>query len=306
MSLVWVTGAKGFIGRHLSTYLSQCGDIVLGLGHGAWPGEIAIKSGISHWVNGEIEDSNLWQLVERSAKPDIIYHLAGGSSVGLSLQSPAEDFRRTVSSTATLLEWIRLHSPETRLVVSSSAAVYGNTPMVRLTEAGQFIPYSPYGFHKRAAELLCESYTQSFGLQIRIVRLFSIYGPGLSKQLLWDLCCRLRQSPSKLEMDGSGSELRDWVYIDDAVRILATVAQHRTKQLMVINGGTGEGICVKDVVKLVCQTWHVSPEVTFSGQQRHGDPQQLVADISQLKQLGFVFQNTLEQGIEKYVSWFTS
>jgi UDP-glucose 4-epimerase len=306
MSVVWVTGAKGFIGRHLSLYLSQSGDRVLGLGHGAWPLEIAKKSGVSYWVNGEIEDSNLWKLLEQDGKPDTIYHLAGGSSVGVSLQSPAEDFRRTVSSTAALLEWIRLHSPTTKLVLSSSAAVYGNTSMEQITEAGEFTPYSPYGFHKRAAELLCESYAQSFGLQIGIVRLFSIYGPGLYKQLLWDLCCRLRQSPEKLEMNGSGRELRDWLYIEDAVRILAIIAEHTNHQLSIVNGGTGKGICVKDVVNIVCQTWGIAPNVIFSDQQRIGDPQQLVADISQLNRIGFLPKYSLKQGVINYLNWFKS
>lgn len=306
MSVVWVTGARGFIGKHLSIYLSQCGERVLGLGHGAWPLEIAIESGISFWVNGEIEDSNLWKLIEHSGNPDIIYHLAGGSSVGISLQSPTEDFRRTVTSTATLLEWIRIHSPQTKLVLSSSAAVYGNTQVSHIPEEGNYTPYSPYGFHKRSAELLCESYVQSFGLQISIVRLFSIYGPGLYKQLLWDLCSRLRQLPDKLDMNGTGEELRDWLYIEDAVKILVAVASSITDELLVINGGTGKGICVSDVVDLTCQAWHVSPKITFSGQSRPGDPLTLVANIDKLDRLGFKLQHNLIEGINNYVNWFQS
>jgi UDP-glucose 4-epimerase len=306
MSVIWVTGAKGFIGKHLCTYLSKQGNLVLGLGHGAWPSEIAIGSGISHWVNGEIEDSNLWQLIEQSGNPDLIYHLAGGSSVGVSLQSPTEDFRRTVTSTAALLEWIRIHSPQTKLVVSSSAAVYGNSQISHIPEEGNYTPYSPYGFHKRSAELLCESYVQSFGLQIAIVRLFSIYGPGLYKQLLWDLCSRLNHLPNKLEMNGTGEELRDWLYIEDAARILVTVAGDITENLSIINGGTGKGICVRDVVNLTCQAWHISPEITFSGQSRPGDPMTLVANIDKLDRLGFKPQHNLSEGINKYVNWFQS
>jgi UDP-glucose 4-epimerase len=304
MSIIWVTGAKGFIGKHLCSYLSQQGDRVLGLGHGAWPSPIAIESGVSYWVNGEIEDSNLWQLIDNSGHPDLIYHLAGGSSVGVSLQSPAEDFRRTVASTATLLEWIRVHSSQTKLVVSSSAAVYGNNQILHIPEQGNYTPYSPYGFHKRSAELLCESYVQSFGLQISIVRLFSIYGTGLYKQLLWDLCSRLRQLPDKLDMNGTGKELRDWLYIEDAVKILVTVGMKITDELLIINGGTGKGTCVREVVDLTCQAWHILPEITFSGQSRPGDPLILVANIDKLDRLGFKPQYNLTQGIEKYVSWF--
>lgn len=218
MTIIWVTGARGFIGKNLSNYLAQKGDQVLGLGHGALPPEISSKFGISYWVNGEIEDSNLRQLLEKSGQPDFIYHLAGGSSVGLSIQAPAEDFRRSVSTTAALLEWIRGNVPETKLVVSSSAAIYGNNHTDKILENGCFTPYSPYGFHKRAAELLCESYAHNFGLKIAIVRLFSVYGPGLTKQLLWDLCHRLQKSPSILELHGTGNEIRDWLFVEDAVQ----------------------------------------------------------------------------------------
>ena len=117
---VWVTGARGFIGSNLSSCLAQQGHQVLGVGHGTWPPEIAIRSGICHWVNGEIEDSNLQQLLDKSSSPDVIYHLAGGSSVKSSIQAPAEDFRRSVQSTATLLEWMRGNVPESLVQVQLS------------------------------------------------------------------------------------------------------------------------------------------------------------------------------------------
>lgn len=306
MPVVWITGAKGFIGRHLSRHLSKHDYLVLGIGHGTWPSEIAIQDGISYWVNGEIEDSNLWQLLDRSGKPDIIFHLAGGSSVGFSIQSPKEDFYRTVVSTATLLEWIRLFTPETKSIIVSSAAVYGNAAKHPIPEIGHYTPYSPYGFHKRTLELLCESYAQNFGLQMTIVRLFSIYGPGLYKQLIWDLCCRMTKSPSQLKMQGTGKELRDWLYIEDTVKILTTVARSQTQPFAIINGGTGQGICVADVVRQVCQAWHLSPQIFFSGEERLGDPQQLVADITELQRLGINIEYTLEKGVDAYVKWFKS
>jgi UDP-glucose 4-epimerase len=308
MSVIWVTGAKGFIGKHLCLALSQQGDQILGLGHGAWPTEIAVNSGVSYWVNGEIEDSNLWQLYESSGSPDLVYHLAGGSSVGLSLQSPNEDFRRTVTSTANLLEWVRIHSPNSKLVVSSSAAIYGNAQTSHIPEEGSYTPYSPYGFHKRSSELLCESYAQNFGLKIAVVRLFSIYGPGLYKQLLWDLCSRLSQFPNQLKMNGTGAELRDWLYIADAVRVLMTVANQNqsNKEILIVNGGVGKGTCVRDVVKIVCEAWDLSPKILFSAQKRSGDPVNLVANIGKLNHFGYKPQYDLPQGINQYVTWFKS
>ena len=304
MSVVWVTGAKGFIGKHLCNYLSQQGEQVLGLGHGAWPLEIATKSGLCYWVNGEIEDSNLWQLVEHSGYPDIIYHLAGGSSVGLSLQSPTEDFRRTVISTATLLEWVRLHAPTTKLIVSSSAAVYGNSQLHSIPEEGSYTPYSPYGFNKHATETLCQSYSHNFAINIAIVRLFSVYGTGLRKQLLWDLCSRLKTNTTILTMQGTGDEIRDWFHISDVVRLLVCVANYASPVPFIVNGGTGIGTCVRDITNIVCQAWELSLSIKFTGQTRKGDPTSLIADQQKLKSINFYHQADLVSELNHYVKWF--
>ncbi len=304
MAVVWVTGARGFIGSNLSRYLAQQGHQVLGVGHGALPREMAAKFGLSFWVNGEIEGSNLQQLLTRSGIPDVIYHLAGGSSVGLSVQAPAEDFRRSVVSTAALLEWIRVYVPEARLVLTSSAAVYGDGHLDAIIENGYFTPYSPYGFHKRTAELLCESYAHNYGMQIAIIRLFSVYGPGLCKQLLWDLCCRLNQFPSILRLHGTGHEIRDWLYIEDAVRVLIAAGSGASPAPFVVNGGTGFGTCVREVAMMLCNAWGQSPELQFSGQSRVGDPFALIADTTRLQTLGFVPQYKLVSGLENYVHWF--
>jgi UDP-glucose 4-epimerase len=112
MSTVWITGARGFIGRHLARRLAGEGRTVIGIGHGAWPQSDAMHWGVSHWINGEISGSNLQALAGAFGLPLAIFHLAGGSSVGAALANPYEDFSRTVTSTASLLEWMRLSSPD--------------------------------------------------------------------------------------------------------------------------------------------------------------------------------------------------
>jgi UDP-glucose 4-epimerase len=304
MAIIWVTGAQGFIGRHLACHLSQQNHQISGIGHGAYFPETTKQAHITHWINGDIEAANLQQLLEKSGHPTTIYHLAGGSSVGLSFQTPAEDFRRSVVSTAALLEWMRSSAPQTKLVVSSSAAIYGDTPAATIPEEGNFTPYSPYGFHKKASELLCASYAQNFGLHIAIVRLFSIYGPGLRKQLLWDLCCRLQQSPTTLELHGTGNEIRDWLHIQDAVEILVAASDAASPALLIVNGGTGQGTCVREVATLLSQKMNPGVELKFSGQQRVGDPFSLVADTTRLQTLSYTPQYTLSSGLDTYVGWF--
>src|SRR5688572_19615846 len=187
MTTVWITGARGFIGRHLAKQLSSRGGFVLGLGHGAWPSADAGRWGISHWLNGDIQPGNLRQLAQGHGRPEVVYHLAGGSSVGAAVAGPLEDFARSVTTTAELLDWVRLESPDTRVVAASSAAVYGEGHVGPITEGVETKPASPYGYHKLVMEYLCRSYAATYGLKVALPRMFSVYGAGLQKQLLWDL-----------------------------------------------------------------------------------------------------------------------
>jgi UDP-glucose 4-epimerase len=307
MTNIWITGGKGFIGRHLARLASVSDDIVSGIVHGLWPAEEAGKWGYSNWSNGEIDAANLSQLAQASSLPDIVYHLAGGSSVGASLQNPHEDFRRTVVSTAQLLEWLRLNAPGAKLVGVSSAAVYGAGHAGPISEDAPVSPYSPYGTHKAMMESLCRSYAENFGLRVAIVRLFSVYGAGLEKQLIWDLCCKLAASKSStVVLGGTGRELRDWLHVNDAAALLDLVGARCDASCPVINGGTGIPTLIRTVAEMVCQAWGDGASAEFSGVARKGDPASLVADCAQSSGLGFKPRTLLAEGIRETVNWYKS
>jgi UDP-glucose 4-epimerase len=258
-----------------------------------------------HWSNGEVESSNLSQLSNISGVPDAIYHLAGGSTVGASFQSPHEDFSRTVETTARLLEWVRLNSPQSKVVSVSSAAVYGTGHVERIPEDARLSPSSPYGHHKAMMEELCQVYADNFGLQIAIVRLFSIYGARLQKQLIWDLCCKLAATQSgAIVLGGTGDEVRDWLHVSDAAEMLWLTHQACSTACPVINGGTGIGTRIADIVNLVCHAWGASSEIEFSGNTRRGDPFALVADVGRAGELGFRPLTGRDRGIRQTVEWF--
>jgi UDP-glucose 4-epimerase len=304
MATTWITGAYGFIGRHLARAASEFGDNVLGLGRGAWQDADALRWGVRGWVNGDITLTNLDFLATLSGIPDAIFHLAGGSSVGLSMENPEEDFFRTAASSVRLLEWVRLRAPQCRLVLASSAAVYGAGHSSPIAEDAAMKPYSPYGYHKRTAELLFESYARNFGLATATVRLFSIYGDGLRKQLLWDLCCRLQSSPDKLLLAGNGNELRDFFHVRDAVKLLLVGSQYASSQGFVVNGGTGCGITVREVAQDLCAAWGLDVDVQFSGKKRAGDPNFLVADVGRAIALGCTAKVSWADGVAEYVAWY--
>jgi UDP-glucose 4-epimerase len=305
MTVLWVTGAHGFIGRHLSRVLAEQGNRVDGIGHGAIDEADRQRIGLGEWVNGEIDAANLNALAGRSGLPSTVFHLAGGSSVGLSIVQPLEDFSRTVSSTARLLEWLRSTAPGCRLIVASSAAVYGARYLGPIPENAVPAPVSPYGEHKLMMEQLCRSYGVAFGLRSTVVRLFSVYGPQLRKQLLWDICSRLQQDEQTLILGGTGAETRDWTDVRDVVRLLATIGElPQQETCRVINGGSGRGTSVGEIAAMLVKKWNRDVAVRYSGAVRAGDPFSLLADDAGLRQLPFNWRISIEQGIVDYVKWF--
>ena len=303
--IVWITGANGFIGRYLARKLADAGHVVHGIGHGALEDFEKRRLGLQTWLNGEIDAANLNALAAGHGLPSQVFHLAGGSSVGLSITQPFEDFSRTVASTARLLEWLRGSAPESRVIVASSAAVYGADHGGPISEDAVLAPMSPYGAHKLMMEQLGKSYSVSFGIRSTMVRLFSVYGPHLRKQLLWDACSRLQQGERTLVLGGTGDEIRDWTDVRDVARLLTKIGElPQQDAFRIVNGGSGRGTRVAEIADRLVMNWGGDIAVRYSGIVRAGDPFSLLADDASLRGLPFDWRIPIEAGLADYVRWF--
>ncbi|MER8408366.1 SDR family oxidoreductase [Mesorhizobium sp. M1307] len=298
---VWVTGAGGFIGLHLSRFLAHEGHQVVGFGRRQAPGFVTTTGGA--FFSGGVTEEALNAALAAHGRPAAVYHLAGGATVGQSVAEPLRDFEQSVVSAACVLDFLRHHAPDAPVVLASSAAVYGGGHVGSIRVDATLDPYSPYGYHKRMVEELGRSYRAAYGQPVSVARLFSVYGEGLRKQLLWDLCGRLAAGETDIVLGGTGAEMRDWHHVSDVVRLIHRVLPANAASFAVYNGGAGAAASVRTIAAMVLEAWGGNYRLSFSGESRPGDPVNLISDPSGVPD-GLQLQVPLSRGIAGYVDWY--
>lgn len=294
---IFVIGYKGFIGSSLHAFLNEKGLDVNPYS------SIEIKEGGSDYLNSLINFSSILSQFEKS----IVINCSGNGSVPTSIINPYLDFEANVSFTQLLLEEIRKANTNCSYIHLSSAAVYGNPRVLPIKEDSILNPISPYGYHKVLSENLCRQYADLYGIQSIVLRPFSVYGPGLRKQLIWDVHEKFFQAVNNepIVFFGTGNETRDFIFIEDLCQIIEILI-HKACHLSnfeVINVSNEEEVKTKTIIDLI-SSWFVYKSYLFSGISREGDPKNWKGDNSKLKQLGYSKKFSLEQGLEAYTNWY--
>jgi UDP-glucose 4-epimerase len=299
MATVLVTGAHGFIGRYTCRAAADAGHSVVGIGHGEWTPESWRRWGLTAWYELDV---SIGSLIAHDIRPHVIVHCAGSGSVAFSNDNPAQDFQRSVVTTLEVLEYIRTCSPRTRIVFPSSAAVYGAGATRSMEDRGGLTPLSPYGAHKLMGEDLCRSYSRTFGLKTAIVRVFSAYGEGLRKQLLWDACEKVRYGST--QFGGTGHERRDWVHVSDVAALLLLASTFASPRAPTVDGATGAGVSTSSVLGALFHALGSDKQPEFSGVSRLGDPVDLCGDPGAALTWGWGARVDWKTGVEDYAQWY--
>ena len=163
-------------------------------------------------------------------------------------------------------------------------------------------PISPYGVHKNIVEELCDMYAKQYGVHVAVLRLFSVYGNGLKKQLLWDACSKLSQGNNSFW--GTGEETRDWVHVSDVARAFLIAGDKASARCPVVNVGTGKAVKIKDVLRILFEVYGAQVLPSFGGEINVGNPKHYVADVDDIMAWGWEPTVSLRQGIEDYVRWY--
>jgi UDP-glucose 4-epimerase len=296
---VLITGVTGFIGRYVARVYSDLGWKVVGTG--TTSEENSPTGNLSLYRTLFLPSPELPTFIEQ-IRPQVCVHCAGRASVPLSVNEPADDFNASVASTFNLLEALRKKSPECRLIYLSSAAVYGNPQILPVSEDHSSNPISPYGFHKSICEELCKEFYEIYNLHTTVLRIFSAYGPGLRRQVVWDICYKALTQPI-LQLQGTGQESRDFIHVRDVARAIYFLSENSSAWGRIFNVASGQETTIQKLAELVMEYLNKQNAITFDGNIPKGTPMNWRADMSRLEKLGFSSEVSLEKGIEVYTKW---
>jgi UDP-glucose 4-epimerase len=292
-----ITGVAGFLGRFAAREFLRSGWRVVGVDDVS--SENAPRNIVFHRMH--LPDPAFTALLA-SESPEVCVHAAGRASVALSLAEPAADFRDGVVLTFELLDALRRQAPRCRFILLSSAAVYGNPATLPVTESDTILPLSPYGWHKRQCELAVEEFALVYALPTLAVRIFSAYGPGLRRQVVWDICERALTT-GQLPLHGTGEESRDFIHASDVARALVLLATQAPAQGEVYNLATGRETTIRQLATTLLAQLNLPITPVFDGRSTPGDPRNWRADVTRLQALGFAPETTLEDGLRSVAAW---
>jgi len=290
---VLIIGSKGFIGSHCVNYFSNL--------HPVWQCDVVNDYTTKNYFLIDATNAD-FNAVFESTSFDVCINCSGAASVPDSIKNPKRDFSLNVTNVFKQLDAIQKHAPQCKYINLSSAAVYGNPTYLPIDESHPLRPISPYGHHKSMAETICKEFYENYNIQTCSLRIFSAYGPGLEKQLFWDLHKKGLQS-QRVQLYGTGNESRDFIYISDLVQAIAISIEKSHFKNDIINVANGREEKISDVANTFYQLFNANIQISFGGEERKGDPINWVANIGRLKEMGYTNSVTIEEGLKNYQQW---
>jgi len=300
--LIVVTGGAGFIGSHIAWELVKDNDVVIidnlytGKEENVPPGAKLVRADIRDYES----------IAELISHADYVFHEAAQVSVVESVRDPI--FTEEVNVIGTLNILKALLEGQGKLIFASSAAVYGDNPNLPLRETERPRPLSPYGVTKATAEEYLRVFNELYGVPTVALRYFNVFGPRQSANQYAGVISifinrALKDEP--LVIYGDGKQTRDFIYVKDVVRANILAAESRRSNGRVFNVATGKQTTILELAMKIIEITGANSSVLFD-RPRPGDIRHSLADISEIRSLGFEPEWSLEEGLKKTVEWYSS
>jgi len=304
ISRVAVTGAAGFIGSHTCEGLIQAGKTVMGIDNLS-TGKLSNLEGIAKekrfsFHQADICHEDVMKTILYDFQPDAVIHLAALVSVPIAEANPEENYRINVLGTKSVAR-ASLKVSARRIVFASSAAVYGNSEQLPLSEAGPTQPINHYGNAKLEAEDILLALQNQDGITSTCLRFFNVYGPRQDPSspysgvisIFADHCATRRP----VTVYGNGKQTRDFISIRDITRAIIASATNPALPGGSYNLCTGQGNTLLELLDILKKIHPDMPAPIFKD-ERGGDIKHSLGDPSKArKTLGFEIKTTFSEGI---------
>jgi UDP-glucuronate 4-epimerase len=308
-----VTGGAGFIGSHVCELLLQTGHAVWALDDlnsfyspAIKEQNIAEISGLGRpftFIKADLGDVAALQKLFREIRFDQIIHLAARAGVRPSLEDPALYQQVNVGGTVNLLEAARVQGIK-KILIASSSSVYGVNQKVPFAESDPvFSAISPYAATKLACESLGHVYHHVHGMDVAMLRFFTVYGPRQRPDLAIYKFAKLISAGKPIPVFGDGSTARDYTYITDIVDGVMACTE-RNFGFQIFNLGESQTVTLNHLIELLEKSLGRKAIIERLPAQA-GDVPLTYADITKSRQqLGYAPKIKIEQGIPMFVEWF--
>src|SRR3989339_720931 len=251
MSKLVVTGGAGFIGSHVVDRLIELGHQVVVIDN-LLLGKKSFVNKKAKFVKADIRDFG--KLKKYFSGAEAVFHLAADPRLPISIEDPITTHEINVTGTINVLEAAR-KCGVTKVIFSSSCAVYADTDILPINENAITIPLSPYGLHKLIGEQYCRLYSSLFGLETVCLRYFNVFGPRKlatgSYPMVIPIFLRQRTEGKKLTIVGDGLQTRDYVQVSDVVNANILAWKSAIKNGEAINIGSGKQVSVNEIAEII-------------------------------------------------------
>ena len=302
-----VTGAAGFIGSHIVDELLNRGWSVTGLDNlstGRQSNLVATDSTDFELIEGDLRDETTLETAIEDV--DIVFHHAASISVPKSVERPARTTDINCTGTAKLLEAARNKGVD-RVVLASSAAVYGSNVEIPVSEEAPTEPESPYALSKRYTEQLALQYAEQHELDAIALRYFNVFGPRQDPEgeyaAVIPQFIQLMSDGHRPVIYGDGEQSRDFVHVDDivAANLAAATADCERE---IFNVASGNRVTINELVETINAVLGTDLQPKYDD-PRPGDVRHSQASISKAESmLGYSPQLGLYNGLQKTVEEF--
>ena len=315
MKTYLITGGAGFIGSTLAERLLREGNklIVVDNFNDFYNPEIK-KDNIKPFLENpnfqvyqvDIRDAEGLEKVFAENEIDVVMHLAAMAGVRPSIENPVLYQEVNGIGTQNVLECARRHEVK-NLVLASSSSVYGNCKEVPFRE-DMVVDFaiSPYAATKKANEVMAHVYHKLFGMNIIMLRFFTVYGPKQRPDLAINKFTRMMLNGEEITMFGDGTTSRDYTYVDDIVEGICRAFEYVTTHddvYEIVNLGSNNPISLMEMIQTIGEVLGIEPKIKRLPMQL-GDVDRTYADISKAREmLGYEPKMSFKEGISRFVEW---